>query len=127
MPQTAVRLFREADGRIPLTDWLDNLEESEPKAFRKCLQRILLLEQFGYELRRPLADTLRDGIYELRIRHGNVHYRILYFFFGPNLACLSHGLTKEGKVPDADIDLAVKRKKLVQQNPDKYTAEWGGG
>jgi len=44
---------------------------------------------------------------------------------GSNVACLSHGFTKESKVPDAQIDLAVRRKLLVESDPDKYTAEWG--
>jgi hypothetical protein len=33
-------------------------------------------------LRRPHADYLEDGIYELRWRNGTVQYRILYFFHG---------------------------------------------
>jgi hypothetical protein len=124
MPQTVIRVFRDADGAISLTEWLDELEESEPRAYTKCLSLILLLAQFGYELRRPHADTLRDGIHELRIKVGTVNYRILYLFMGANIACLSHGFTKESKVPDAEIDLAVHRKRLVESNPDKYTAEW---
>lgn len=126
MPQTAIRVFRDADGSVPLTEWLDGLEESEPRAFSKCLASILLLSQLGYELRRPQADTLRDGIHELRFKVGTVNYRILYFFMGSNVSCLSHGFTKESKVPKAEIDLAVRRKKLVESDPDQYTAEWEG-
>ena len=126
MPQTVVRLFRDADGTIPLLEWLDDLEESKPRAYAKCLAFILLLSRLGYELRRPQADTLRDGIHELRIKVGTVNYRILYFFMGSNIACLSHGLTKKDKVPAAAIDLAVRRKRLVERNPAKYTAEWEG-
>lgn len=124
MPQTVVTLFRAANGSVPVFAWLADLEVREPRAYRKCLERILQLSQLGNEMRRPLADTLRDGIRELRARVGNVHYRILYFFYGSNVACLSHGLTKEGAVPDAEIDLAVMRKRLVEKDPDKYTAGW---
>jgi hypothetical protein len=124
MPQTAIRVFRDADGSIPLEEWLNDLEETEPKAYAKCLALIVLLSQLGYELRRPNADTLRDGIHELRGKVGTVNYRILYFFMGSNVACLSHGFTKESKVPDAEIDLAVRRKRLVGKDPDKYTAAW---
>lgn len=124
MPQTEVRVFRNSAERNPLQDWLDVLEEGEPRAYVKCLQKILMLEQLGYELRRPNADTLRDGVRELRTKVGRVNYRVLYFFCGSNVACLSHGFTKEGEVPDAEIDLAVKRKELVERNLDRYTAEW---
>ncbi len=124
MPQTVIRLFRAANGAVPLKEWLDELEEREPRAYQKCLQRILLLSNFGSELRRPLADMLRDGIRELRARCGTVQYRILYFFCGQNVACLSHGITKEDKVPDEDIEAALRRKRLVARDLDKYTADW---
>ncbi len=91
----------------------------------KCLARILMLAELGHELRRPVADLLTGGIYELRIRDGSVNYRILYFFCGPGVACLSHGLTKGAAVPPADIELAISRKKLVAANLDRYTADFG--
>jgi len=124
MPRTAIRAFTDGQGVVPIIDWLENLEEADARAHRKCLQRILLLEQFGRELRRPLADMLRDGIFELRSKVGRVNYRIMYFFCGRDVCCISHGLTKEGKVPDGDIELALRRKRLVERDLDKYTAEW---
>lgn len=125
MPRTEVRLFRAAaNGSVPIQEWLAVLQVREPRAYYKCLERILLLSNHGSELRRPHADILRDGIRELRFRVGTVQYRVLYAFCGANVAFLSHGLTKEDAVPDAEIDLAVKRKKLVEGDPDKYTAEW---
>ena len=105
-------------------DWLAELQVLEPRAYRKSLQRILLLASLGNELRRPLADLLQDGVCELRIKAGRVNYRILYFFCGANIACLSHGLTKEGVVPMGDIEIAIQRKQLVVSNMDRYTAEW---
>jgi hypothetical protein len=38
------------------------------------------LRELGYDLRRPEADLLRDGAYELRVRLNRVQYRILYSF-----------------------------------------------
>lgn len=77
----------------------------------------------GHELRRPAADILRDGIYELRAKQGHVQYRLLYFFHGRNVAILAHGLTKEDKVPDADIERAVKRRRLFESHPEEHTYE----
>lgn len=124
MPQTVIRVYRQLNGETPVTEWLDGLEENEPRAYRKCLQRILLLADKGHELRRPIADHLRDGIYELRTKVGRVNYRIFYFFCGPNMACLSHGITKEGEIPHEEIDRALTRKNLVKRNLDRHTAEW---
>ena len=123
MPQTSILVFRDEES-VPLIAWLDELEQREPRAFHKCLERILALSILGNELRRPHADILRDGIYELRAKVGTVNYRMLYFFCGSDTACLSHGFTKKGAVPDAEIDRAVGRKKLVERDLDKYSAEW---
>jgi phage-related protein len=77
MPPTELLVFREANGRIPLEEWLDVLPA---KARAKCLNYMRLLATSGHELRRAAAGFLRDGIYELRASYGTVRYRILYFF-----------------------------------------------
>jgi hypothetical protein len=46
-----------------------------------------------------------------------VNYRILYFFHGRNLAILGHALTKEDKVPKADIARAIRRKRAFEADP----------
>ena len=75
----------------------------------------------GYELRRPEADFLRHGIYELRVSLRGVHHRILYFFHGASAAVVSHGLVKEQVVSSKEIDRAVERKKRFEANPSKHT------
>jgi hypothetical protein len=125
MPQTVIRVFRTASGTIPLKDWLEGLEQTGSRAYAKCLERIELLTKLGNELRRPLADMLRDGIHELRMKVGTVNYRILYFFCGSHVICLSHGFTKKGEVPDAEIETAIKRRELVKKDIGKYTVvDW---
>lgn len=72
-------------------------------------------------MRRPIADFLRDGIYELRPSCEGVHYRILYFFSGKDVVVLSHGIIKEGAVPGVEIDRAVERKKKFQADPKAHS------
>ena len=74
-------------------------------------------------LRRPEADFLRDGIYELRVSLQGVQYRILYFFHGTVAAVVSHGLIKERAVPLKEIDHAIERKKRFEVNPRRHTYE----
>jgi hypothetical protein len=119
VPQTEVVIFADEDGSSPLLAWLDDLQT---KAQNKCMVRIERLSELGHELRRPEADYLRDDIYELRIRHGNVHHRILYFFH-QGRAILSHGCTKEGAVPPVEIDRAVTNRALFIKNPGRHTHE----
>lgn len=85
--------------------------------------RIERLRELGHELRRPEADYLRDGIYELRTRVHGVHYRILYFFHGRVAAVVAHGLIKEREVRVREIDLAVSRKMKFLGNPERHACE----
>ena len=118
MPRTDVILYHEADGTVPLLEWLDGLPS---KAVAKCRVRIERLAELGHELRRPEADYLRDDIYELRVRHQRVNYRMLYFFHGRKAVVLSHGLLKERSVPPKEIDKAIARKTQFEKDPDKYS------
>jgi len=67
------------------------LKELNRKHYVACLVRIQQLEQSGYELRRPAADFLRDGFTNCGQNAAGFHYRILYFFQGKNVACMTHG------------------------------------
>ena len=78
------------------------------------------LAELGHELRRPEADLLRDGIYELRVGYRRVNYRMLYFFH-KTTAVISHGCTKEDVVPNSEIDLAITRKTTFTRDPQKHT------
>jgi len=118
MPRTDVILYRELDGSVPLLDWLDLIPE---KIRIRCVGLIELLAERGYELRRPLCDYLDNGVYELRARGGNVHYRVLYAFVGPNIVLLSHGCTKEKRVARKDIDRAVLNLERYHQDPESHT------
>jgi hypothetical protein len=76
-----VKFYKE-DETFLVREWLKPLPS---KVQKKCLTFIAQLERQGHELRRPLADFLRDGIYELRPSYQGVSYRILYFFSGKDL------------------------------------------
>ena len=117
MPETEVLIFVEDDGSAPLLAWLDELPA---KVRDKCLVRIERLSEKGHELRRPEADSLRDGIHELRTSFRRIQYRVLYFFCGQQ-AVISHGCIKEDVVPPFQIDLAVERKRRFEAEPEKHT------
>ena len=108
------------DGSCPFVEWFSKLPA---KVQDKCYLRLDRLREMGHELRRPEADLLRDGIYELRVSLQGVHHRVLYFFHGTVAAVVSHGLVKERVVPPKEIDRAVERKKRFEANPQKHTYE----
>lgn len=114
-----VVFFREDDGTCPPLEWLDSLPR---KAQDKCVVRIERLKELGHALRRPEADYLRDGIYELRAKHTGINYRMLYFFHDRNAVVLSHGITKQAaEVPSREIELAMRRKRTFAADPERHT------
>ncbi len=121
MPQSEVIFYRE-DDTVLVREWLQTLPK---KAQRKCLTYIAQLEIEGHQLRRPVADSLRDGIHELRPSYQGVQYRILYFFSGKDVAVVSHGITKEDAVPDVEINRAIERKKRFEADRKAHTYKPG--
>src|SRR6266699_7104923 len=120
MPKTKVVFYKEDDGSVPVLEWLDSLQR---RALDKCTVRIERLEEMGHELRRPEADLLRDGIYELRVGLQHVNYRMLYFFHGRTAAVVSHGLVKEAAVPPKEIEKAIEQKRKFEKNLKAHTYE----
>ncbi len=122
MPSTQIVFYQEIDGEVPVLEWLKQLMQQNRKGYANCVARIQQLATGGYELRRPAADYLRDGIYELRAKHVHVQYRILYFFGGQNVAILAHAITKEdAAVPEIEIERAIQRQRLFEENPQVHT------
>ena len=122
MPETQVVFYQDDDGEVPVLEWLKKLLKEDRKGYANCVARIQQLAALGYELRRPTADYLRDDIYELRAKYIHVQYRILYFFQGRNVAILAHAITKEeAAVPETDIQRAIARKRLFEENPEAHT------
>jgi hypothetical protein len=116
MPHTRVVFYAERNVS-PFLSWMDRVDAGVQD---KLVARIELLEARGHELRRPHADTLRDGIHELRVVSQRVNYRVLYFFDG-RAAVISHGLTKVGAVPPREIELAIERRRRFAVAPEKHT------
>ena len=114
MPCVEILLYREGDV-IPFIDWLDQIPA---RARVDCVARLELLERHGRDLRRPHAEYLRDGIYELRIKREGVNYRVLYFFNGRTIVVVSHGLVKQrAAIPDREINLAISLLLRFEANP----------
>jgi phage-related protein len=120
MPAVDVVYFRDSDQSVPVLDWLVELATRDRRSAGKCLARIELLREHGQELRRPFAEILRDGVYELRVCSGRVQHRVSYFFRGRELVVLANAVTKDSKIPPNDVELAVARMRLFTANPTRH-------
>jgi phage-related protein len=77
----------------------------------KIFAYIMELKHQGHNLRRPMADYLGNGIYELRPKDN----RIFYFFLLKDSAVLVHAIKKKtDKIPEEDLKLCLKRKNQVE-------------
>ena len=122
MPRTLAVFYKNRKGNVPVLEWLDLLPV---KIQDKCVVKIERLSELEHELRRPEADLLRNGIYELRVGWEGMNCLILYFFQGRIAAVLAHGIIKEREVPAKEIERALKRKRLFEQDPDGHTYREG--
>jgi len=103
-----IYFFIDEHGRSPVEEQMRDLSEKDDMKVRAYMK---VLKEFGHNLRRPVADYLGEGIYELR----PAAHRVFYFFFMKDSAVLLHMLRKKtDKIPTNDFDLCVKRKKQVE-------------
>lgn len=101
-----VDFYYKSTGICPVQEYLDSIS---PKLRAKTMRTIMLLEEFGTELRMPYSENIGDGIFELRSIVGNDITRVLYFFMEGNTAILTNGFTKKTqKTPTIEIEKAKK-------------------
>ena len=104
-----VYYFVDDRGHKPVKEFIDSLPIKEQA---KVFAYIAELKERGRQLRRPAADYLRDGIYELRPRDN----RVFYFFFMKNNVVLLHAIKKKtDKITGGDLALCLKRKQNVEE------------
>lgn len=122
MPATQILFYQDEKGHAPVVRWLREIRKRDRHGYANCVARIERLAAQGYELRRPAADFLRDGIYELRAKHRRTQYRILYFFHGRNVVVLSHAMIKsDAAVPPPDLQKALLRKQMFEADANTHT------
>ncbi|MDO8581128.1 MAG: type II toxin-antitoxin system RelE/ParE family toxin [Candidatus Omnitrophota bacterium] len=104
----SICFFIDERGEKPVKEFIDTLPLKEQA---KIMAYFDELKKQGHNLRRPMADYLGEGIYELRPRDN----RIFYFFYLRENAVLLHVIRKKtDKIPQGDMDLCLKRKKQVE-------------
>ena len=103
-----VYYFIGKDGSKPVKEFIDSLTKKEQA---KVSAYIRELKKQGNNLRRPMADYLEDGIYELRPKDN----RIFYFFYLRDRVVLIHAIKKHVKrIPANDLKLCIERKAEVE-------------
>ena len=121
MPRTDVVFYQEDESDVPVLDWLKEIRRTDQRAYATCVAAIERLADFGHELRRPLADFLRGRHLRVAGTEGPSELPDSLFLPRRGLAILGHALTKEDRVPSADMERALRRKKAFEANPVKHS------
>lgn len=118
MPKFEVEFYETEKGDQPAKDFLLKLDK---KMRAKMVNTIAILQDNGYELRKPYSKHLSEGIFELRAKVGNDITRVLYFFYVDKQIILTNGFIKKTqKTPKGEIEKAKKyRADYLQRKESK--------
>ena len=98
--------YKDDKGYSPVHEYLSSLPKQQQDKVIAYMDR---LAQFGFGLRRPVADSLGGGLglYELRPDRN----RVLYCFHRRMQVILLHAFLKRtDDIPQREIEIALKRK-----------------
>jgi len=104
--------YRTLRGNEPLREWLLKLNREDRRIVGKDIQKV----EFGWPIGMPYSKPLGHGLYEVRSDISDKRIARVIFLITNNKMVLLHGFVKKSqKTPQADLDLAKKRKKEVEQ------------
>ena len=104
------RFYVNPSGSNPVRDWILDLSEADRHTVGKDIQKV----EFGWPLGRPHCAPLGHGLWEVRSSLSSNTIGRIIFCMGDGHMILLHGFIKKTqKTPQAEIDLALKRKREV--------------
>jgi len=94
--------------REPVREWLKGLSDDD----RKIIGEDIKFIEFGWPVGMPLCRALGGGLWEVRsqLTQGRIS-RVLFCVHGGRMVLLHAFIKKTQKTPEADMNLASKRKK----------------
>jgi phage-related protein len=97
-------------GREPVCDWLRALSNED----RKIVGEDIKYVEFSWPIGMPLCRAMGKGPWEVRsnLTSGRIA-RVLFCIHEGTMVLLHGFIKKTQKTPDADLELAMKRKKEI--------------
>jgi phage-related protein len=104
----AARFFVAASGKMPVREWLLDLDQDDRRVLGKDIQKV----EFGWPIGMPYCRPLGRGLWEVRsnISSGRIA-RVVFCLHGGDMVLLHGFVKKSQKTPQQDIDLALQRMK----------------
>jgi phage-related protein len=102
--------YQLSSGREPVRDWLKALSTEDRKIVGEDIKDV----EFSWPIGMPLCRAMGKGLWEVRSDlTGSRIARVLFCIHEGRMVLLHAFVKKTQKTPDADLELAVKRKKEV--------------
>jgi phage-related protein len=114
-PPYRVEFYQDGRGAQPIENYLTTLTDKEIDA---VLRTVALLAATGPLLSFPHTKKLKGthDLWELRIRHGRRHFRVVYTQFGDREYLLLHIFQKRSEfIRPEDIEIASRRLTILLQ------------
>jgi phage-related protein len=102
--------FKSESGKMPVRDWLYKLSKEE----RKIIGTEIKTVEFGWPLGMPVVRKLAPNLWEVRVTLKKRIARVLFTVINGFMVLLHGFIKKSQKTPHEDIELALKRLKLIQ-------------
>jgi phage-related protein len=102
------RFYRSNSGREPVREWLKNLELEDRKVIGEDIKDV----EFSWPIGLPLVRSLGKELWEVRssLPRGRIA-GIIFCIADQQLVLLNGFIKKTQKIPQSEIELALKRKK----------------
>ena len=110
MKKLPAAFYQLSSGREPVRDWLKALSTEDRKIVGEDIKDV----EFSWPIGMPLCRAMGKGLWEVRSDlTGSRIARVLFCIHEGRMVLLHAFVKKTQKTPDADLELAVKRKKEV--------------
>jgi phage-related protein len=107
-----VKFYRADNGREPVREWLRSLEAEDRQVIGEDIKDV----EFSWPIGMPLVRSLTQGLWEVRSSLPRARIARVLFCVEQDCMVLLHGFMKKTqKTPKREIDLAIRRKKGIEQ------------
>ncbi|MDP1933043.1 MAG: type II toxin-antitoxin system RelE/ParE family toxin [Gammaproteobacteria bacterium] len=109
----SVFYFRQPSGNEPVKDWIRSFDKDD----RKLIGEDIETAQLRWPCAMPIVKKIDTDLWEIRstISH-NQRARIFVTVFDRNIVLLHGFIKKTSKIPLSDLNLAKRRRDLVQRD-----------
>jgi phage-related protein len=110
-PALRVRFFAQESGNEPVRAWLKGLEEDDRKMIGASIQAV----QWRWPVGLPICRPMGGGLHEVRVSLPHGIARVM-FIINSDTMILLHGFIKKTQTtPSSDLELTVRRQKIVER------------